>query len=126
MFSNNVLFKLTSHSFYILFYHYLFIELQLNQYKLLLFLQLFLHQLLFFGVLVIIFASLVFDLIVCIDWISVHWSWTLSSDVIENFMWTYPKRKYGFASPSGLWKVLLRVLVGYFIPFCFNLLILLI
>ena len=45
-----------------------FIELQLNRHKLLLFLRFFIHQVLFFGVLFVIFASLIFDLFF------LHWS----------------------------------------------------
>ena len=42
---------------------------------------------LFFGVLVFIFLSLVFDLFVCITWFIVIWSWNLSLVVFTNFLW---------------------------------------
>ena len=88
------------------------LELQFNRYKLLLFLRFIIRQLLFFGVLVVIFASLIFDLFVCIDSINVHWSWNLSLGVVEIFYEPYTNRTYIFASPAGLCNFVLRVPVG--------------
>ena len=57
MFSNDRLIELNFHYFYIVFYHYWFIELQFNRYKLLLFLRLFINKVLFFGVLVFLILN---------------------------------------------------------------------
>ena len=77
----------TLHYFYIVLDYSWFLELHLNRYKLLIFLQLFIHQVLFFGVLVTIFASLIVDLFVRIGQIIVCWYWNLSSGVISNCLW---------------------------------------
>ena len=45
----------------------------------------------FFGVLVIIFASWIFDLFVWINGISVHWYWNLYLGVIAYYMWDISK-----------------------------------
>ena len=65
----------------------LFLELQFNQYKLLLFLWFIIIQLLLFCFSVIILASMVVDLFVCIHRIKVHWYWSLSSVVLEHCLW---------------------------------------
>ena len=57
---------------------------------------------------------LFFLLLTCgyhIYWICVHWSWNLSSGVIAIFSRPYPKRTYTFASPDGLWDIVVRYLV---------------
>ena len=79
---------------------------------LLLFLQLIIRQVLFFGVSVIIFASFIVDPFVYIDWISVNLNWNFSLGVLEVVYGTYPNQIYGFSSPAALWKVVARVLVG--------------
>ena len=66
----------------------------------------------FFGFLVIIFESLVFDLFVCIDWISIHWYWNLSLGVIKILCGPYPNRTYVFAPLTGFWKIVVMVRVG--------------
>ena len=86
MFSNNHLIGLTFHSFSIVFLYYWFTKLHSNRYKLLLFLWFIIPRLLFFGVLVFIFASLIVDMFVTIYRLSIHWYWNLSPGVIANFM----------------------------------------
>ena len=90
MFSNDRLIELTFH-FFCFFNHYWFLKLQFNRYNLLLFLLFIICRLLFFGVLVIIFASFIVDLFVRIYWIRVHWSWNLSLGVLANFLWAVSK-----------------------------------
>ena len=85
MFSNYRSVELKFNYFKIIFDYYWFIELQLNRYKLLLFIRFIIYKLLLFGVLVIIFTSLIVDLFVCIYQISVHWYWNLSLSVIKHF-----------------------------------------
>ena len=79
MFSNDHSIKIILHCLYFLFYYYLCLEIQFNQYKLLLFLWFIILQLLLFVVLVIIFALFIFDLFVLIDHISIHWSWNMAN-----------------------------------------------
>ena len=69
-------------------------------------------EVLFFGVLVFIFESLIIDLFFQVNWISVHWSWNLSSGVSQIVYGPYPNQTYVFASPTGFWKVVSRVPVG--------------
>ena len=78
----------------------------------LLFIRLFIHQLLFLGFLVIIFAWFVFDLFVRIYRIRVHWYQNLSSGVIKNCLWDVYKPYIWICFPTGLWKVVVRVPVG--------------
>ena len=80
------------------FYYSLFLILRLNRYKLFLFPWLFIHQVLFFGVLKIdfkIFAQYFFCwLLTCvyhIHWIIYHWSWKLSVGVVSNCQWDVSK-----------------------------------
>ena len=61
-----------------------FFNLQFNRYKLLLFIWFIILTLLLLGFLDIIFVSLIVELFVHIYRISVHWSWKLSSFLIEN------------------------------------------
>ena len=61
-------YKYFCYHFYIVFNYYWFLVLQFNQYKVLLFIWLFIHQVLFFGFLVIIFVSLIVDLFL-------HWQY---------------------------------------------------
>ena len=86
---------------YVLFFLLFLISLNtvLNQYKLLLFLSFFIFQLLLNGVLFIIFVSSMFGMFFCIDWISVHWSWNLSPDVIANCLWDVSKLYIRICSP---------------------------
>ena len=113
MFSNDCMIEQTFNYFSFLFEYFWFLELQFNWYKLLLFILYIIHQVFFFGFLVIIFASLIVDLFFGIDLISVHWSWNLSLGFLEkNLCGPYPNRTYGFSSPAGLWKVVARVTVG--------------
>ena len=60
---------------------------------------------LYFGVLVLILASLIVNWFVRFDWISVHWYRYFSSYAIE-------QRKYAFYFPVVLNKGVVRVLVG--------------
>ena len=78
---------------------------------------------LFFAVSVIIFASLIVDLFLSINRISVHWSWSLSLGVLENFLWAiskpdinilFPHRFVEGSGEGGGWV---------FILVCFNWLI---
>ena len=85
MFFKNHSIEVTFRYFYIVFDYSWFLELKLNRYKLLIFLRLFIHQVLLFGFLVIIFVSLIVDLFICIDRISVHWYQKLSLGVIWKF-----------------------------------------
>ena len=86
MLSNDRLIRQSFYSFYCLFNYSWSIKIQLKWYKLLLFLWVFIHQLLLFGVFVIISALLIVDLTVHIDRISVNWSWNSSLGVIANFL----------------------------------------
>ena len=94
-----VSFDLTNSSlFYIVFNYSWFIELQLNQYNILLFVRLFIHQVLLFRIFNIPF-KIIIQAFLCwflncvhhIYWISVHWSWNLSLGVIPNFQWDVSK-----------------------------------
>ena len=102
MFSNHCLIKPTLHYFYIVFDYFLFLELHLNQYKLLLFIQLFFHQILFlefqcdwskksFKLFSKSFFCWMFTCVYHIYWIIVHWYWNLSLGVIENCQWSISK-----------------------------------
>ena len=71
----------------------------------------FIHQLLFFQVLLIIFASLIVDLFVCIDWISVYWFWNLSLLVIENCPWAVSKPDIQICFTTGSWNIIDMILV---------------
>ena len=102
MLSNDCLIEITFHYFYFLFEYSWFLELQFNRYKLLLFLRFIISQILFFGVLGIIFASLIVDLFVQIYWISVYWPWNLSSGLIENCLWAVSKPDIRIFFPTGL------------------------
>ena len=99
MLSNDCSIKLTFHCFYIVFDYSWFLEQQINWYTLLLFLQLFIHQVLFFELLVFIFESLIVDLFFSIDWIIVNWYWNLSSGVLENWLWDISKPDIRIWSP---------------------------
>ena len=112
MLSNNRLIKLTFHYFYIIFDYSWFIELNLNQYMLLLFLWLFIHHFFFFGVLVVIFASLVFYCLLALiglEFIDIE---TCSELWLLIDCRLYPNQTCGFASPAGLWKFMVRVSVS--------------
>ena len=76
-----------------------YIKLQLNRYKLLWFIWLLIHQVLLFGILFIIFLSLIVEIFVFIDRISFHWSWNFSSGVIVNFLWAVSKLEIWICSP---------------------------
>ena len=91
MLSNKRWVELNFHYFYSSLHYSWFIELQFNQYKLLLFLWLIIRQVLFFEVFAIIFALLIVDLFVFIDWVNVHFSWNFSPGMIENCIWTVSK-----------------------------------
>ena len=84
------------------FDYYSFLELQLNQYKLFLFLRLSNHQVLFlefyfawYRISIKFFVKALFCWLFTrvhhIYWIIVHWSWNLSSGVIENCQWAISK-----------------------------------
>ena len=98
--------ELTFHYFYIVFDYSSFLELQLNPYKISLFSQFFIHQLLFFLVPNIsfkIFVQAFFCwLLNCVHhiyWVSIHWSWNLSSCVVVNFQWYVSKPYIRICSP---------------------------
>ena len=112
MFSNDHYIKLTFHYFYIVFYCSWFIELQLYRYKLLLFLWLFIFQVLFFGGYL---SSLSFWLLTCffafigLAFIDPEtFSWVLLQIVCGS----YPNWTCGFSPSAGLWKVVVKVTVG--------------
>ena len=67
MFFFNRPIELTFNYFFVVFECSLFMELQLKRYNLLLFLWLFIHQVLFFEVLFVIFVSLIVGLFFRID-----------------------------------------------------------
>ena len=46
-----------------------------------------------------IFLSLIVDLFVHINWISVHWYWNLSSGMLETFLWDVSKAAIGICFP---------------------------
>ena len=102
--SNYCSIELTFQYFYFIFEYYWFCEQQWNQYKLLLFLWWFIIRLMFFSVLFIIFVSLIVDMFICIDRISVHWYWNLSSSVIENYLWAISKPDIRILSPNRFVK----------------------
>ena len=52
-----------------------------------------------FGVLFIVFVSLIFVLFVCINWIRAHLSWNLSQGVLENCLWVASKPDIQICSP---------------------------
>ena len=79
-------------SFFTYFLLFLISKLQLDIYKLSLFIWIFIHQLFFFNALVIIFASFIIDLFVCIDQIIVRWSWNLFLGTIANCLWSVSKQ----------------------------------
>ena len=56
------------------------------------------------GSLVIIFTSLIVDLFIWINRISVHWSWNLSLGVSENFLWVLSKLDIQICSPCRFVK----------------------
>ena len=89
------------------------------------FIQTLYFKVLSFGVLDFILVLLIVYIFFCAERISVCWSWNFSLGVIENCMWAYPNQIYGFAPPAGLWKSVVRVLVGYSYLFrsidCFSL-----
>ena len=64
------------------------------------------------GLYFLIFASLIVDLFVRINRISVHWYWNLSPCVLEKFLWAISKPDIQISSPAGFWKVMARVTVG--------------
>ena len=126
MFSKDCSIELTFQYFYFVFDYYWFIELQLNRYKLILFLLFIICQVFFFGVLCIIIVLLIIDLFVCIGWISVNWYWNFSSGLIAGFLWNISKPGIRICFPR-------RSLKGHgegsgcvFRLFCFNLLLCLI
>ena len=125
MLSNDCSIKLTLHSFYILFDYSWFIELELNWYKVLLFIQLFINQVLFFWL-------FCYHLYVVDYWpVCSHWldkrlfilKFVLGC-YLQIVSGLYLKWKYGFAPPAGLWKVITRFTVGCSYLFawtdCFN------
>ena len=88
-------------------------NIQFNRYKLLLFIIFIICQVLLFGFLFIMFALLIVDLFVCIDWIRVYWYWNLSSSMLANCMWDVCKPDILILpAPGGLSKVMVRVPVG--------------
>ena len=112
MFSNDRSIKPTFHYFYIVFYYYWFLEIQFNQYKLSLFLSLFIHQVFYFVIFIIILALFIVDLFfalvgsLLVDPETCSWVWFQIS------CRPYPNWTYRFASPTVLWKVVVRVMVG--------------
>ena len=66
----------------------------------------------FFGVLVIIFVSLIFDLFVRIDQTSFHWYWNFPLGELENCLWALSKPDIGVLFPCSFSKVVARVPVG--------------
>ena len=58
------------------------------------------------------FLSSIVDLFVRISWIRVHWSWKLFLSVSIIVCGPYPNQTYGFSSPTYLWEVVSRLLVG--------------
>ena len=70
-------------------------------------------QIMLFGVLVFIFASLVFYLFVWVNRVIIYWSWILSSGVLQIFSGLYPNLTLIFSYPTDLWKVVVRLLVGF-------------
>ena len=126
MFSKYRLIELTFGYFNFNLEYSWFFELQFNRYKLLLFIQSFIHQILYFGVLVIIFALLIVDLFVHIDRIRYHGSWNLFPVVLEHFLWAVSKPDIPICFPC-------RFVEGpgegdgwVFMIFCFNWLLFLI
>ena len=126
MFWNDHSIELTFHCFYFIFEYSWFIELQFNRYKLLLFILFVICQALFFGVLVIVFLSLIVDLFVRIYCISEHWPWNLSLGVLENFLWDVSKPDIHIFFPSSFVEDHVEGDVWLFRFFCFNLLLCLI
>ena len=66
----------------------------------------------FFGVLVIIFASLILNYFFALIGSALIVSETCPRVCYKIVCGPYPKWTYGFASPVALWKVVVRVLVG--------------
>ena len=118
MYVLKILFDKTDLSFLLLaFWLFLISWTTVQQIHVMIFLWFIIFQIIFFGVLVIIFELLIVDLFVCIYSIRVHWSWKFSSSVIETLCGPYPNWTYAFASPTGLWKAMVRVTVGCSDPF---------
>ena len=114
----------------VLFGYYWFIELQFNQYKILLSLRLFIHQVFFFGFSKISFKIFVqaffcWFLLVCIIFIGSAFidPETCPQLWLQIFSGLYPSQTYGFASSVGLWKVVSRVPVIVIGPVSINTLI---
>ena len=116
MFSKYRSTKLTFNCFYIVFDYYSFIKLQLNQYKLFLFLQWFIHQVLFFGVSKISFkisfkTYFAYCWLVCIIFIGslLIDSKTYPKVWLQISSGPYPNCTYRFSAPASLCKVMTRV-----------------
>ena len=70
-------------------------------------------EVLFFEILFSIFASLIVNLFVWVNRISIYWYWKIYSGVFEKmYVERIEIRTYGFASPEGTWKIVARVPVG--------------
>ena len=69
-------------------------------------------QILFFGVLLILFESLVVGLIVRISQTIIHLSWNLPSGVLEFVFGPYPNQTNGFSSPADLCKGVAKMPFG--------------
>ena len=98
MFSDNHLINIILHCFYNVFGYYLSLKIQLNWYKILLILWLFLHNVLSFRVSKISFNIFVqsffcwlLNFVYRIYRINIHWSWNVSLGVIENCQWAISK-----------------------------------
>ena len=123
IFSNNRSIKVTFHYSYFLFEYYWCIEPYFTLYQLLLLFRYIIHQVLLFGVFVIIFSSLIVDLFVHIDRISVHWSRKLSLGVLSNFLWDVSKMYIRIYFPRRFVEGRVEGAGWVFRLVCFNLLL---
>ena len=93
----NLLFLLSNYTFIIVTW------LKIKKFKLLFLrvsiLKTFHFEVLFFGVLVFIFAPLVVGIFFCANRIRDHWSWKFSSGVFENCLWAVFKPDIHIFSP---------------------------